>query len=86
MTKNASVFAGAATARDLIATPVTAGTRGQPQFRWSQLLRLCKPRVVSLIVFTAVIGMFLAIPGLPPAGPLLFGSLESRWSQRRQPQ
>ena len=75
MTKNASVFAGAATARDLIATPVTAGTRGQPQFRWSQLLRLCKPRVVSLIVFTAVIGMFLAVPGLPPAGPLLFGSL-----------
>jgi len=30
---------------------------------------------VSLIVFTAVIGMFLAVPGLPPAGPLLFGSL-----------
>ncbi|HWS67978.1 MAG TPA: heme o synthase [Steroidobacteraceae bacterium] len=75
MTKNASTLTGAATARDLIATPVAASTRGQPQFRWSQLLRLCKPRVVSLIVFTAVIGMFLAVPGLPPAGPLLFGSL-----------
>jgi heme o synthase len=39
------------------------------------LLRLGKPRVVSLIVFTAIIGMFLATPELPPAGPLLFGAL-----------
>src|SRR5215470_17281435 len=39
------------------------------------ILRLGKPRVVSLIVFTAVIGMFLATPGLPPAGPLVFGAL-----------
>jgi protoheme IX farnesyltransferase len=36
---------------------------------------LCKPRVVMLIVFTAVVGMFLAVPGLPPLGPLLFGTL-----------
>src|SRR5215831_15203735 len=39
------------------------------------ILRLGKPRVVSLIVFTAVIGMFLATPGLPPAGPLVFGAI-----------
>src|ERR1041385_6086342 len=39
------------------------------------ILRLGKPRVVSLIVFTAIIGMFLATPGLPPAGPLLFGAI-----------
>ena len=31
-----------------------------------QYLELTKPRVVLLIVFTAVIGMFLAVPGLPP--------------------
>jgi protoheme IX farnesyltransferase len=31
-----------------------------------QFWRLTKPRVVSLIVFTAVIGMFLAVPTLPP--------------------
>src|SRR6202790_3284932 len=37
------------------------------------LLRLGKPRLVALIVFPAVIGMFLATPGLPPPGPLLFG-------------
>ena len=27
---------------------------------------LTMPRVVALIVFTAIIGMFLAVPGLPP--------------------
>ena len=40
-----------------------------------KLVRLGKPRVVALIVFTAVIGMFLAVPGLPPAGALLFGTI-----------
>jgi protoheme IX farnesyltransferase len=39
--------------------------------RLQQLFRLTKPRVVSLIVFTAVIGMFLAVPGLPPMGIVL---------------
>ncbi|MDK2123993.1 heme o synthase [Parachitinimonas caeni] len=36
-----------------------------------EFLALTKPRVVSLIVFCAVIGMFLAVPGLPPAGLVL---------------
>jgi protoheme IX farnesyltransferase len=40
-----------------------------------RLLRLGKPRVVVLIVFTAVIGMFLATPGMPPAAGLLFGAV-----------
>ncbi len=40
-----------------------------------KLIRLGKPRVVALIVFTAVIGMFLATPGLPPPGALLFGTI-----------
>ena len=43
--------------------------------RFQQFLQLTKPRVVSLIVFTAVIGMFLATPGLPPLGGLLFATL-----------
>ena len=43
--------------------------------RARQLFALTKPRVVSLIVFTAVIGMFLAVPGVPPVGPVLFGTL-----------
>lgn len=33
--------------------------------RWWQFYQLTKPRVVQLIVFCAVIGMALAIPGLP---------------------
>jgi protoheme IX farnesyltransferase len=43
--------------------------------RARQFLALTKPRVVSLIVFTAVIGMFLAVPGIPPAGKVLFATL-----------
>jgi len=36
---------------------------------------LCKLRVVSLIVFTAVIGMFLAVPGWPSWNALWAGTL-----------
>jgi protoheme IX farnesyltransferase len=41
----------------------------------SQYLELTKPRVVALIVFTAVIGMFLAVPGWPPLQQTIAGSL-----------
>ena len=41
----------------------------------NQYLVLCKPRVVVLIVFTAVVGMFLAVPGWPPLLPLVAGTL-----------
>ncbi|HET9679135.1 MAG TPA: heme o synthase [Gammaproteobacteria bacterium] len=34
---------------------------------------LTKPRVVSLIVFTALVGMLLAVPGLPPLGNTVLG-------------
>jgi protoheme IX farnesyltransferase len=40
-----------------------------------QYLELTKPRVVALIVFTAVIGMFLAVPGMVPLRPLIAGTL-----------
>jgi protoheme IX farnesyltransferase len=43
--------------------------------RARQFLALTKPRVVTLIVFTAVIGMFLATPGWPPLNAVLFGTL-----------
>lgn len=36
---------------------------------------LTKPRVVSLIVFTALVGMFLAVPALPPWRESIFGLL-----------
>ncbi len=36
---------------------------------------LCKPKVVYLIVFTAVVGMFLAVPAWPPLNALVAGTL-----------
>ncbi|MEW6133881.1 MAG: heme o synthase [Pseudomonadota bacterium] len=43
--------------------------------RCQEYLALCKIRVVSLIVFTAVIGMFLATPGMVPLQVLWSGTL-----------
>jgi heme o synthase len=43
--------------------------------RINQFYRLTKPRVVSLIVFTAVIGMFLAVPGAVPLDVLILGTI-----------
>ena len=40
-----------------------------------RMFALGKPRVVALIVFTAVIGMFLGVDGLPPLAPLGFGTI-----------
>jgi len=42
---------------------------------WRDFYELGKPRVVFLIVFTAVVGMFLAVPGVPGINALLFGTL-----------
>ncbi|MGE4359049.1 MAG: UbiA family prenyltransferase, partial [Lysobacteraceae bacterium] len=38
-----------------------------------QYWTLTKPGVVALIAFTAVIGILLAVPGLPPLVPALAG-------------
>lgn len=43
--------------------------------RLSCLLAVCKLRVVSLIVFTAVVGMALATPGLVPFSAWFWGTL-----------
>ena len=42
---------------------------------WRDYYELTKPRVVMLIVFTAIVGMFLAVPGWPDPAALLFGTL-----------
>lgn len=42
---------------------------------WRDYLELCKPKVVALIVFTAVVGMFLATPGWVPLNALIAGTL-----------
>ncbi|MCC7082502.1 MAG: protoheme IX farnesyltransferase [Burkholderiales bacterium] len=43
--------------------------------RAQQFFQLTKPRVVSLIVFTAMIGMLLAQPGAVPLEPFVFGTI-----------
>ena len=42
---------------------------------WRDYFELTKPKVVTLIIFTAVVGMFLAVPDWPGASALLFGTL-----------
>jgi protoheme IX farnesyltransferase len=42
---------------------------------WRDYFELTKPKVVLLISFTAVVGMFLATPGLPPLRALICGTL-----------
>ena len=43
--------------------------------RLNDYYELCKPRVVLLIVFTAMVGMFLAVPTMVPISALVFGTL-----------
>lgn len=47
----------------------------QQHATWRDFYELGKPRVVALIVFTAIVGMLLATPGLPPLDALVFGTL-----------
>jgi protoheme IX farnesyltransferase len=42
---------------------------------WRDYYELGKPRVVTLIMITAIAGVFLAAPGFPPANALIFGTL-----------
>ena len=40
----------------------------------ARYFELCKPKVVALIVFTSVVGMFLAVPAWPPMNALIAGT------------
>ena len=42
---------------------------------WRDYYELTKPRVVMLIVFTAIVGMFLSVPDWPGIEPLIYGTL-----------
>jgi protoheme IX farnesyltransferase len=46
-----------------------------PQAHWRLYLALTKPRVVALIVFTAIVGTLMSTPGLPPVSAMLWGNL-----------
>ena len=52
----------------------TALTIGVPR-TWRDYVALCKPKVVALIVFTAIVGMLLATPGMVPLDALALGTL-----------
>ncbi len=42
---------------------------------WKNYLTLCKPNVVAEMLFTAVVGMLLAVPGMPEMQPFIYGLL-----------
>lgn len=42
---------------------------------WRDYLELTKPKVVALMILTAVIGMCMAVPGFVPWQPLILGNL-----------
>ncbi len=42
--------------------------------KWREYYELCKPKVVMLIIFTAVVGMLLAVPGALPLGKVIFAT------------
>ena len=46
-----------------------------PSASWRDYYALTKPRVVQLLVFTAIVGMFLATPGMVPWSTLIFASI-----------
>ncbi|PKO52412.1 MAG: protoheme IX farnesyltransferase [Betaproteobacteria bacterium HGW-Betaproteobacteria-2] len=48
---------------------------GHVSHEFLKFFPLCKPRVTALIVFTAMIGMFLATPNMVPLGLLLAATL-----------
>ncbi|MCF6202444.1 MAG: heme o synthase [Methylococcaceae bacterium] len=50
-------------------------TNAQSTLSWKNYLELCKPKVVVLLVFTAIVGMLLAVPGMPPLVNLIYGTL-----------
>jgi protoheme IX farnesyltransferase len=56
-------------------SPATAESSPAGTATWRDYYELGKPKVVALIVFTAVVGMFLAVPGVPPLHSLICGTL-----------
>jgi protoheme IX farnesyltransferase len=50
-------------------------TNQNPTLSLKNYLELCKPKVVILIIFTAIVGMLLAVPGMPPLDLLVYGIL-----------
>jgi len=56
-----------------MSTPAATVARSRPL--WKLYFELTKPKVVALIVFTAIVGTLLASPGMPPFDALVWGNL-----------
>ena len=50
-------------------------TNKKTTLSWKNYLELCKPKVVALLVFTANVGMLLAVPGMPPIALFIYATL-----------
>ncbi|MGB4335195.1 MAG: heme o synthase [Chromatiaceae bacterium] len=57
-----------------MATSEITLTKSQ-ELAWRRYYDLTKPKVVALILFTALVGMLLSTPGMVPVQPLVFGLL-----------
>jgi protoheme IX farnesyltransferase len=53
--------------------PAVDALHTAPAITWKRYLELTKPRVVALLLFTALVGMLLEIEGEVPWGRLVFG-------------
>ena len=59
--------------RRIVSSPSTL-ILGNPRV-WREYVALCKPKVVALIVFTVIVGMLLASPGMVPLDTLVLATL-----------
>ena len=81
--KPASGCSGSAVAGNLVAplfgrsivTTAPSTVIARPLVTWRSYYELTKPKVVALIVFTAIVGALLSTPRIPPLGALLWGNV-----------
>ncbi len=59
----------------MLPLPATEDASPRAVATWRDYLELTKPKVVALIVLTAIVGTLLATPGLPPLDALIVGNL-----------
>lgn len=45
------------------------------QISWRDYFEMCKPKVVALMLVTAIVGMLLASPGVPPLATMVFATI-----------
>ncbi|MEX2366647.1 MAG: protoheme IX farnesyltransferase, partial [Pseudohongiellaceae bacterium] len=53
---------------------LTAASLGR-KASWRDYYEMCKPRVVMMMILTALVGMFLSVPGMVPVDILIWGNL-----------